>query len=120
MARNPNIAVITIGYRKYAFENAEQALSLMAVLSSAISVDSSNYGMEKITDCTHFLSDDSDLPELKFVPASKFNPHQTREEVKAQYEREQADRQDVDQQMHEAPVGLPAPAIEAEEEEPIF
>lgn len=123
MSRNPNIAVISIGYQTYAFTDTEAALQLMSILSKAVKVDASCYGMEKITPCTHFLDDSGDMPSLNFVPAGRFNPHETKAEVKARYEREQADRQDVDQQFSEAPRApraLTAPAAEVVEEEVIF
>lgn len=109
MSRNPSIAVVTIGYRHFAFEDAAVALELMAIMSKAVMVEVQTYGIDKITDCTHFLAESDELPEMKFAPAHRFNPHETLAEVKARYEREQHDRQDVDQHMREAPPALPAP-----------
>jgi hypothetical protein len=113
MTRNPNIAVIKIGYKSYAFESAQQALELMALMSQAVQVDEREYGMSDYTPCTHFLAEDSELPELKFVAAHKFNPHETVKEVKERGEREKKDREDMDQQFREAPAALPAPGAAA-------
>lgn len=117
MNRTANIAVIKIGYSSYAFEDAQTALELMAILSRAVPVDVKEYGMDKMTSCTHFLEVDRDMPEMKFIAASKFNPHETVDEIKERYAREQADREDLDQHMREAPAALPAPAAIAEDEE---
>lgn len=112
MPCNPNIAVISIGYKHYAFENPQQALELMAIMSGAVQVEAREYGMEKYgTTCTHFLSEDSEMPKLEFVAAHKFNPNETSEEVKARFTREQADREDINQQFREAPAALPAPEL---------
>lgn len=112
MNRQHQIAVISIGYSHYAFEDAASALELMAILSKSVKVEADSWGMEKITPCTHFLAEDGELPQMKFVAAHKFNPHETKEEVKARWAREQADREDIDQPMNEAPAALPAPAVE--------
>lgn len=109
MTRNPNIAVITIGYKHYALEDAQSALELMALMSKAIQVEEREYGMSDYTPCTHFLSEDTELPQLKFVSARKFNPNETVAEVKERAEREKADREDLNQQFREAPAALPAP-----------
>lgn len=111
MQRNKNIAVITIGYSKFAFEDAQSALELMALMSRAVQVEHS-YGMSNITNCSHFLSDSDTMPELKFYPASCFNANETAKEFKERYEREQADREDLDQQFKEAPPALPAPVVD--------
>lgn len=109
MPRNPNIAVIKIGYHSYAFESTQSALELMALMSSAVQVDEREYGMSDYTPCTHFLAESSEMPELKFVSTHKFNPNETVAEVKARAEREKQDREDLNQQFHEAPAALPAP-----------
>jgi hypothetical protein len=110
MTRNPSIAVITIGYNtQFAFEDAQAALELMALMSKAVSVDSSVYGLGD-QPYSYFLAEDGTMPELKFVPAHKFNPYETVKEAKARMERERKDREDMDQQFREAPAALPAPA----------
>ena len=117
MSRNPNIAVVTIGYSKYAFENSSDALELMALMSKAVQVDDSSYGMEKITHHQYWISDGDSMPALKFVATRLFNPNETRDEVKARWEREQKDREDLNQEMNEAPTeptALPAPTINDE------
>lgn len=121
MTRNPNIAVITIGYNtQFAFEDAQAALELMALMSKAVSVDSSTYGLGD-QPYSYFLAEDGTMPELKFVPAHKFNPRETVKEAKARMEREKKDREDMEQQMREAPAALPAPAAEVVlDDEPIF
>lgn len=121
MTRNPNIAVITIGYNtQFAFEDAQAALELMALMSKAVSVDSSTYGLGD-QPYSYFLAEDGTMPELKFVPAHKFNPHETVKEAKARIEREKRDREDMEQQMREAPAALPAPAAEVVlDDEPVF
>jgi hypothetical protein len=109
MTRNPNIAVITIGYNtQFAFEDTQAALELMALMSKAVNVDSHTYGLGD-QPYSYFLAEDGTLPELKFVPAQKFNPHETVKEAKARMEREKADREDLNQQFREAPAALPAP-----------
>jgi hypothetical protein len=110
MNRNQNIAVITIGYKHYALEDAQAALELMALMSKAVQVEEREYGMSDYTPCTHFLSEDPELPQLKFVSARKFNPQETVAEVKERGEREKKDREDLEQQMREAPAALPAPS----------
>lgn len=112
MSRTKNISVVTIGYNKFAFEDAQTAFELMAIMSRAVQVEEKSYGMEKMTECTHFLDDSRELPELKFVDARRFNPEETAAEVKARYEREQKDREDLNQQFREAPPALPAPTDE--------
>lgn len=112
MARNPNIAVIKIGYNSFAFEDAQSALELMALMAKAVSVDEEGWGVRELTDCTHFLSDESTMPELKFVPQNKFNPNETMKEFKVRAEREKKDREDMDQNMREAATALPAPDTE--------
>lgn len=112
MTRSPNIAVITIGYNnQFAFEDAQAALELMAILSKAVNVDTCAYGLGEQPH-THFLAEDSAMPELKFVPAHKFNPRETVKEAKARIERERQDREDMEQQFREAPPALEAPAPE--------
>lgn len=114
MSRNPNIAVVTIGYSKYAFENSSDALELMALMSKAVQVDDSSYGMDKITHHQYWISDNDGMPALKFIAARLFNPNETRDEVKARWEREQKDREDLSQEMSEVPkepTALPAPTI---------
>lgn len=109
MTRNPNIAVIKIGYNSFAFEDAQTALQMMALMSGAVQVDEETWSLREDTPCTHFLSGDPTMPELKFVPANKFNPHETVAEVKDRVKREKADREDLNQQFNEAPAALPAP-----------
>ena len=121
MTRNPNIAVIKIGYNSFAFEDAQTALQMMALMSTAVQVDEETWNLREDTPCTHFLAGDPSMPELKFVPAAKFNPHETVAEVKERVKREKADREDMEQQMREAPAALPAPAAEVVlDDEPIF
>lgn len=115
MTRNPNIAVIKIGYNSYAFEDAQSALELMALMSKAVQVEEETWSLRDYTPCTHFLSKESAMPELKFVPHHKFNPHETVEEVKVKADREKKDREDMEQNMREAPAALPAPTAEPEE-----
>lgn len=109
MNRNPNIAVITIGYNHYAFEDAQTALELMAIMSRAVQVEVQDWSLRDYTPCTHFLEADPSLPKLEFVASNKFNPHETVKEVKERKEREEKDRADVDQQFREAPAALAAP-----------
>jgi hemerythrin len=109
MTRNPNIAVITIGYKHYALEDAQSALELMALMSKAVQVEERVHGMSDYTPCTHFLDEEPTMPELKFVPVNKFNPHETVTEVRERVKREKADREDMEQQFREAPAALPAP-----------
>lgn len=109
MARNPNIALITIGYNMYALEDTQSALELMALMSKAVQVDEESYSMRNDTNCTHFLAEQSQLPKLEFVGANKFSPHETAKEAKARFEREKKDREDIDQQFREAPTALEAP-----------
>jgi hypothetical protein len=109
MNRNQNIAVIKIGYNSFAFEDPQSALQLMALMQSAVQVEEENWSLRDDTPCTHFLSEGSELPELKFVATQKFNPHETVKEVKARVAREKADREDLDQQFREAPAALPGP-----------
>lgn len=111
MSRNPNIAVVTIGYTHFALEDTQSALELMAILSKTVQIQVREYGLSDYTPCTHFLSDDSTMPEMKFVPMHKFNPHETVEEVKAKMEREKKDREDMEQQFREAPPALAAPEL---------
>jgi hypothetical protein len=110
MTRNPNIAVIKIGYNSFAFEDAQTALQMMALMSGAVQVEEENWSLRDDTPCTHFLAGDPAMPELKFVPTHKFNPHETVAEVRDRIKREKADREDMEQQMREAPAALPAPA----------
>ncbi len=109
MTRNPNIAVITIGYNTYALEDPQSALELMAIMSKAVQIDVDRYDMRNDTPCTHFLAEESSLPKLEFVAAAKFNPNETVKEAKSRFEREKADREDVNQQFREAPAALEAP-----------
>lgn len=120
MTRNPNIAVITIGYNSYAFEDAQSALELMSLMSKAVQVDEESYSMRNDTPCTHFLAEGSSMPELKFVSAHKFSPHETVKEAKARFEREKQDREDMDQQFREAPPALEAPAPTSVREDEAF
>lgn len=107
--RNPNIAVISIGYgNEFAFEDAQSALELMAILSKAVNVDSRAYGLGD-TPFSYFLAEDATMPELKFVPTQKFNPNETVKEAKERAEREKKDREDMEQQFREAPPALEAP-----------
>jgi hypothetical protein len=114
MARNPNIAVITIGYNKYAFEDIAQALELMAILSKAVMVDDSTYSLNKheVTE-RYFLADSEGAPELKFAATNFFNTHETVKEAKERLDREKKDREDMEQDMQEGAVALPAPAPSA-------
>ena len=109
MSRNKNIAVLTIGYHTYAFENSQTALTLMALLSEATQVREESWGVREITPCTYFLHEEPSLPELKYASSAKFNPSETVQEVKDRAQREKEDRQDFEQQMREAPAALPAP-----------
>lgn len=122
MTRNPNIAVVTIGYYTYALEDAQAALELMAIMSKAVQIDTDRYDLRNDTPCTHFLAEETSLPKLEFVAASKFNPNETIKEAKARFEREKQDRADMDQQFREAPPALEAPAAptDVREDEVIF
>ena len=112
MARNPNIAVITIGYNKYAFEDTQTALELMAILSKAVQVNEETWSLREHTNHTFFLIDDSSMPELKYAPANKFNTQETVQEVKDRVAREAKDRADMEAGVREVPtpLDLPAPA----------
>lgn len=116
MARNPNIAVIKIGYNSYAFEDAQSALELMALMSKAVPVEEEAWSVRETTPCTHFLAESSELPELKFVSVQKFNPNETLKEFKERYAREQKDREDLNQSMRvlAEPASLPAPSDDNE------
>ena len=121
MTRNPNIAVIKIGYNSFAFEDAQTALQMMALMSGAVQVKEEAWSLRDDTPCTHFLDEEPTMPELKFVPMNKLNPHETVTEVRERVKREKADREDMEQQMREAPAALPAPAAEVKlDDEPIF
>lgn len=109
MTRNPNISVIKIGYNSFAFEDAQTALQMMALMSTAVQVEEETWSLRDDTPCTHFLAGDAATPELKFIPVNKFNPHETVAEVKERVKREKADREDLNQQFREAPAALPAP-----------
>lgn len=111
MTRNPNIAVIKIGYNSFAFEDPQAALQMMALMSTAVQVEEETWSLRDDTPCTHFLAGDVAMTELKFIPVNKFNPHETVTEVKERVKREKADREDLNQQFREAPAALPAPAI---------
>lgn len=115
MTRNPNIAVIKIGYNSFAFEDAAAALELMALMSKATQVEEETWSLRDETPCTHFIAEDSTMPELKFVPVHKFSPHETVKEAKERLKREKADREDMDQNMKEAAPALPAPVAEADD-----
>lgn len=116
MSRNPNIAVITIGYNKYAFEDCAQALEIMALMSKATMVDDSTYTLNKHEVAEqYFLSENEGMPELKFAAMRMFNTSETVKEAKARLDREKADREDMEQSMNEAPVALPAPTPEPDE-----
>lgn len=114
MTRNPNMAVIKIGYNHYAFEDAQSALELMAIMSKAVQVHEESWSLRDDTPCTYFLNKDSEMPELKFVALHKFNPNETVEEVKERFKREKADREDLDQSMRPVPevaaIAAPAPS----------
>lgn len=119
MTRNPNIAVITIGYNHYAFEDAAMSLELMALMSKAVQVDVEDYSLRNDTPCTHFISDESKMPKLEFVPMHKFNPNETVAEVRARIGREKKDREDMNQDMREAAPALPAPAPAFDDDHPL-
>lgn len=120
MNRAQNIAVVTIGYNtQYAFIDAAAALELMALMSKAVAVTDQAYRMGEQPH-SHFLADDPTMPELKFVPAHKFNPHETVTEAKERLEREKRDREDIDQRMSEAPTALPAPTVSAADDDLAF
>lgn len=114
MARNPNISVVKIGYNSFAFEDAQTALELMALMSKVVCVEEQEWSLREDTLCTHFLAEDQTLPELKFVAANKFNPHETVAEAKARFAREKKDREDMDQQFREAPPALTVPDFKEE------
>lgn len=114
MTRNPNIAVITIGYNTYAFQDAALALQLMATLSTAVQVENDNYSFRNDTPHTYFMVEEASMPKLEFVPEFKFNSAETLKEVKERIKREAADRADMDQTMREAPPALAAPAFDEE------
>ena len=110
MIRNPNIAVIKIGYNSYAFEDCAQALEVMALLSKAVMVDDSTYSLNKHEVTEHyFLAEDGSMPEMKFAATRFFNTGETVKEAKERLDREKADREDMEQHMREAPPALPAP-----------
>lgn len=111
MTRNPNIALITIGYNHYAFEDCSQALQLMAIMANATMVDSNTYSLNshKVTE-EYFLADGDSMPALKFAAMRLFNTNETVKEAKERLDREQKDREDMNQEMREAPPALPAPA----------
>lgn len=112
--KNPNIAVIKIGYNSFAFESAQAALELMTLMSQAVCVEEENWSLREETPCTHFLSEEQTLPELKFVAANKFNPRETPKEAKERFAREKKDREDMEQQFRETPPALPAPEVSDE------
>src|SRR4051812_28213604 len=113
MNRTKNIAVITIssgyGGSTFAFEDTQAALEVMAMLSKAVSVSHDAYTYRNDTPCTYFLAEADAMPELKFVPANKFNTEETEKEAEARFKREKEDREDLNQQFREAPAALPAP-----------
>lgn len=109
MARNPNIAVIKIGYHSYAFEDAQQALEFMVLMSKAVQVEEDTWNLRDLTPCTHFLADESQMPEMKFVSVHKFNGQETVKEFKERDAREKSDRADMDQQFRETPIAIAAP-----------
>lgn len=112
--RAKNIGVVTVGYSIYAFEDANEALQLMAILSKAISVENQSYGMGE-SPHEYFMAESAGIPELKFVPQHKFNTMETVKEAKERMAREKADREDIDQQFRTAPEALPPPAPTADD-----
>lgn len=110
MARNQNIAVITIGYTKYAFEDCAKALELMAIMSAATMVDASVYPLDKheVTE-RFYLAEGEGMPKLEFAAMRDFNTSETVKEAKERLDREKADREDMDQNMPEAKPKLAAP-----------
>lgn len=113
MARTSNIAVITLGhYFKIAFEEQDVALQFMALLGKGVQVDDSIYSLNKFeVPHTHYLSKAENHGELKFIPAYNFNTSETVEEAKERLTREQKDREDLEQNMRQAPtpIGFAAP-----------
>lgn len=121
MLRKQNIAVITIGYNKYAFEDCAKALEIMAIMSSAAMVDDSKYSLNKHEVEEHyFLAENEGMPELKFVAARLFNTSETVKEAKERLDREKADREDLNQNMREAAPALAAPGAVAEDDDHPF
>lgn len=120
MSRTKNIAVITIGYNNYAFEDAAVALQMMAMLSSAAQVEHSAWELRDDTPQTYFMVNEPSLPKLEFVPEFKFNTNETVKEVKERIQREKADRADMDQKFKEAPPALEAPVVFPEPEPEFF
>lgn len=122
MTRTKNIAVIQMsnsyGSPSYAFEDTQTALEFMAMLSKTVQVEHESYDMRDDTPCVYFMADSESMPEMKFVPAHKFNTEETVKEAKARIKREKEDRADMDQKFKEAPPALEAPVVRIEEEEP--
>ena len=107
MARTSNIAVITIGYTKIAFEDRDTALQFMALLGNGVQVDDSVYSLNKFgVPHTHYLAEAGTHGELKFIPAHNFNTSETVEEAKERLTREQKDREDLEQNMKQAPTPI--------------
>lgn len=115
MNRAKNIAVIQLsgsyGSPSYAFEDTQTALEFMAMLSKSVQVDHEGYSMREDTTCTYFVANSESMPEMKFVPAHKFNTEETVEEAKARFKREKEDRADMDQKFKEAPPALEPPSV---------
>jgi hypothetical protein len=110
MALAPNIAITTIGYNHYAIESTQDALELMKIMSKAVQVDDSLYGIREYTDVEFCLSNDQTLPHLKFIGLRKLDGMRTRDEIKEQGEREKKDREDMEQSMKDVTmIELPAP-----------
>lgn len=107
----PNIAVVSIAGTKFALEDTQSALELMAILSKAIQLDDYTYSVREYTDCSYCLQGDPSSPELKWVRASQIDGHRTREEIKEQGERAKKDREDQEAQVREITEkpALPAP-----------
>lgn len=107
MARNPNIAVVTIGYNHYAFEDCAQALELMAIMGNATMVDDHIYSLNShgVTE-SYFLADSDSMPSLKFAAMRLFNTTETVKEAKERLDREKKDRDDLNQDMREAPAAV--------------
>lgn len=121
MNRTKNIAAIKIGAYSgvtYAFEDTGVALEFMAMLTKGVQVTNDDYTYRNDTPCTYFLSDADMMPEMKFVPAHKFNTEETEKEAKERFEREKADRADMDQKFREAPTALAAPTIINDDDSP--
>jgi len=94
--KNPNIAIIKIGYHSYAIEDTQTALELMAIMSKAVQVEHEAYDLRNETNQTHFLADEQLMPELKFVATNKVNGHETVKEAKERFAREKKDREDME------------------------